>query len=116
MHKVICSKLLFIFTFEKGHNTTSDGCTHGDVRLSGGSKENEGRVEICINEVWGTVCDSGWDVADANVVCRQAGFSDTGQLAHNSFISLVDFHRVLVFLKEPWHTPMLTMAKELVLL
>ena len=63
----------------KGPNTTSDGCIHGDIRLINGSKENEGRVEVCINEVWGTICDYGWDVADANVACRQAGFSDTGQ-------------------------------------
>ena len=43
-----------------------------------GSTRLEGRVEICKNNAWGTVCDSGWGTADARVVCRQLDFSVAG--------------------------------------
>lgn len=49
---------------------------HGAVRLVGGSNEREGRVEICIGRVWGTVCGYPyyWSTTYARVVCRQLGF------------------------------------------
>ena len=55
-------------------------CTNGEVRLVGGNGPHEGRVEVCVNEVWGTVCSNGWNTGDSNVVCRQIGYMPLGLL------------------------------------
>ncbi len=39
--------------------------------INGGSGDNEGRVEVCVGEVWGTVCHDSWGVMDAKVICNQ---------------------------------------------
>ena len=54
------------------------GCTHGSVRTVGGSTTREGRVEVCISGLWGTVCDDSWSQVDANIVCWQLGYSNAG--------------------------------------
>ena len=58
-----------------------DSCATGSVRLVGlGSsiKIGYGRVEMCYNNAWGTICgDSGWNYRAAEVVCDQLGFNGT---------------------------------------
>ena len=57
------------------------GCVAGHIRLSNGFRTSEGRVEVCRNNVWGTICDIAWGQEDATVVCRQLGWSITGAVA-----------------------------------
>ncbi|KAJ8034719.1 Neurotrypsin [Holothuria leucospilota] len=51
------------------------GFRRGDIRLVDGDSEYEGRVEIFLNNEWGTIGDDNWDNDDADVVCRQLGYT-----------------------------------------
>lgn len=48
--------------------------TMDSVRLVGGVSSNEGRVEVLHNGVWSSVCDEGWGLPDAEVICRVLGY------------------------------------------
>ena len=54
-------------------------CTTGEVHLVGGSNPNEGRLEVCINQMWGTVCSRYWSTADTKVACRELGYQELGK-------------------------------------
>ena len=50
----------------------------GAVRLVGGFVPQQGRVELCKNQRWSTICNREWDDRDAQVVCHQLGYSREG--------------------------------------
>ena len=54
-------------------STPASNCTDGTLRLVGGINPAEGRIEICINNAWGTICDNGFTKEEALVACRQLG-------------------------------------------
>ena len=71
--KVYCDNVL-----SSDRTTPAGNCTDGALRLVGGNNPLEGRVEICINNAWGTVCDNAFSSEDAQVVCTQLGETFNG--------------------------------------
>ena len=61
---------------------TSD-CVDGDIRLVGGSTALEGRVEVCLNNAWGAICDYSFHIEEAHVACGQLGFQRAGDFYYN---------------------------------
>jgi len=56
-------------------------CNEGDIRLQGSNTNGTGRVKICHNNIWGTVCDDSWSNVDAAVACNQLGLVGAGTYA-----------------------------------
>ena len=58
-----------------------DLCQYGNIRLQGSNNPLIGRVEVCIDGTWGTICPNyNWTNKDATVVCRQLGYSEYGMI------------------------------------
>ena len=55
------------------------------VQLIDGPTKYEGRVEVYHNSEWGTVCDDGWDLNDAQVVCNELDFGPAIAANHGAF-------------------------------
>ena len=64
-------------------------CRTGDLRLRGSESQGSGRVEVCIDNIWGTVCDDSWSEVNARVVCKHLGFPVFGKMTN--VLSLADY-------------------------
>lgn len=57
---------------------------NGDVLLMNGSEpttsQREGRVEICYDDEYHSICDDLWDEKGAQVVCRQLNISGNSKI------------------------------------
>ena len=54
-------------------------CTNGEITLASGPSNREGRVEVCVDGHWGTVCGEGWGDTEAGLVCARLGFPREGE-------------------------------------
>lgn len=59
-------------------------CVSVEVRLAGGNTSTQGRVEIAVNGMWGTVCDDQWNLNSANVICHMLGLPQAHAAPGNS--------------------------------
>ena len=91
----MCNEVLISLNFTNiGTSVIPSNCSDGDVRLNryGRTDFPEGRVQVCVNRVWGSVCYSTstssflqsrtsntWDVGGTEVVCRQLGYQALGK-------------------------------------
>ncbi|XP_073416269.1 scavenger receptor cysteine-rich domain-containing protein DMBT1-like isoform X14 [Dendrobates tinctorius] len=55
------------------------------VRLVSGWDGCAGHVEIFYENAWGIVCDDGWDINDAHVVCRQLNCGKAVEALQNAY-------------------------------
>ena len=66
-------------------DTDNDGCETGELRLTGGtSSSSSGVVEVCVNGVWGTICDykNEWSDNNTAVACNQLNLDFSSNLIH----------------------------------
>ena len=84
VYRVRWNHIFHIFLYSTAISTPPGNCSDGELRLEGSSDDmqantREGRVEICINNAWGTICDTLFGSKEADVVCGQLeGFQMDG--------------------------------------
>ena len=88
VHIHVCTYVRMYIIPTDPSTTVGENCTDGEIRLTNGTNPLEGRVEICFNRAWGTVCSNGFGEAEAEVVCTQ--IDSQMNSTHNQSIPLRD--------------------------
>ena len=90
-----CNIGISMATFQKA---THSGCEGNAIQLVGGQNKLEGRVEVCQDGQWKTVCNDGWNDEEAQVVCRQLGFAEDSrsELLHNKVLDIKHQHSPII--------------------
>ena len=81
----------FILYFIRLQNSLA--CKDGDLKLVGSKSENEGRLEVCFDQRWGTINENGWTHIDTQVTCRQLGYSTSGT-CHYRLVSITTAYSI----------------------
>ena len=55
-------------------------CTDGDLRLAEGTRDTDGKLEMCFNSRWTSAAGEGWMLNNTIVACRQLGYTTSGSL------------------------------------
>ena len=63
--------------------TESTVCNNGELRTIAAN----GRIEVCFDDTWGTVCSDFWSTPDATVACRELGFANSMHVHHTLYLS-----------------------------
>ena len=62
--------------------TCTTDCADGDIHLTSAEMATpgtvEGTLEVCFNNIWGLISESGWTSKDAKVACEELGYIGEG--------------------------------------
>ena len=101
--KINAIALLYYNHVQFHHWLAASTCSHGDVHLFDGYTDHDGVAEVCINGVWGDICDNNLTVTDqrtlAEIFCRQF----TGEASPCRSIRLLRIKIYNVFVKPIQH-------------
>ena len=75
MYDCCCFCVCDYFFIPKG---TVSRCADDEIRLFSVENPRDGRVQVCIDGSWVQVCIDGWMEGEAQVACRQLGYSARG--------------------------------------
>ena len=76
---IICESKLIIYIYTWNNIFLLAPCSNGSIRL-GDEGVLRGRVEVCYNGSWVTICTHSWTVKEATVICSQLGYSLYGRI------------------------------------
>ena len=61
-------------------------CEEQSMKLEDGGAATEGRLEVCVEGIWGTVCELNYDKVEARITCRQLGFEGGSESLFSTII------------------------------
>ena len=87
MVHICCFNALLIFSVPSSTDVTTQhaNCKDGNIRLVG-AQPGVGRLEVCLNQAWGSVCRNQFQPAEVIVVCRQLGGFTAGSSKENGCV------------------------------